>query len=172
MSRNVEIKARIDDAGAMRLKVAEIADDGPIEILQDDTFYHCDTGRLKLRLLSEHEGELIFYRRADNEGPKESFYLRSLTTTPITLRDSLEQAYGIAGRVQKCRTLFWMGRTRIHIDRVEGLGDYLELEVVLSEGEPVKQGIEEAIELMRRLGVDRSQLVKGAYVDLISARGA
>ena len=58
------------------------------------------------------------------------------TTTPDTLRESLlSPAYGQVGRVRKSRTLFLAGRTRIHLDRVEGLGDFLELEVVLADGE-------------------------------------
>ena len=116
-------------------------------------------------------GELIFYRRANQSGPKESFYLRSFTSTPDVLRESLSLAYGQAGRVVKHRTLFLVGRTRVHLDRVEGLGDFLELEVVLSENEPSGAGEREANELMSRLGIEPHQLVEGAYVDLLSGKG-
>jgi adenylate cyclase class IV len=75
MSRNIEIKARISNMEEMHKKVADLADQGPIEILQDDTFFSCPNGRLKLRILSEDEGQLIFYRRQDKSGPKESFYV-------------------------------------------------------------------------------------------------
>jgi predicted adenylyl cyclase CyaB len=71
--------------------------------------------------------------------------------------------------VRKQRTLFLAGRTRIHLDRVEGLGDFLELEVVLAEGEPADAGVREARALMHALGVESSQLVEGAYVDLLAA---
>ena len=70
--------------------------------------------------------------------------------------------------MRKQRTLFLAGRTRIHLDSVEGLGCFLELEVVLSDDEPVEAGIREAHELMERLGVERSQLVEEAYVDLLA----
>lgn len=168
MSRNIEIKAHIASVESLAPKVAAVADQGPIEIMQDDTFFACETGRLKLRAFSEEEGELIFYRRANQQGPKESFYLRSPTSAPETLRESLSLAYGQAGRVQKHRTLFLMGRTRIHLDRVTGLGHFLELEVVLEEHEPSEVGMREAHELLARLGVESSQLIEGAYVDLLA----
>jgi len=60
------------------------------------------------------------------------------TAAPDALREALTLAYGVIGRVRKVRTLFMAGRTRIHLDRVEGLGEFLELEVVLAEHEPVR----------------------------------
>ncbi len=173
MARNIEIKARIASIAALLPKAAAVATEGPVPIAQDDTFFRCPQGRLKLRLFSETDGELIFYRRADVSGPKESFYLRSPTSSPGTLRDALALAYGVTGRVRKQRTLFLAGRTRIHLDAVEGLGEFLELEVVLGDGEAPDTGVQEAHALMRSLGVDPSQLVQGAYVDLLAAgRGA
>ena len=168
MARNVEIKARIKSVESVFPKAAGLADEGPIEIVQDDTFFPCKNGRLKLRAFTREEGELIFYRRTDRKGPKESFYLVSPTTSPNTLRESLSQAYGQAGRVRKNRTLLLAGRTRIHLDRVEGLGDFLELEVMLEEGEPVESGEAEARDLMEKLGIQPDQLIEGAYVDLLT----
>jgi predicted adenylyl cyclase CyaB len=166
MARNVEIKARVGDRDALMRRAQAIATGGPIEIAQDDTFFRCDSGRLKLRAFSAERGELIFYRRADTRGPKESFYLRSETASPDTLRESLALAYGVSGRVRKERTVYFAGRTRIHIDRVEGLGDFMELEVVLGDGESAAEGMREAHDLMAKLGIDASALVEGAYVDL------
>jgi predicted adenylyl cyclase CyaB len=168
MARNIEIKAVIDSVQALMHRAAALASEGPIEILQDDTFFSCNSGRLKLRAFCRDEGELIFYRRVDQPGPKESFYLRSPTSAPDTLRESLSLAYGVTGRVRKHRTLFMAGRTRIHLDRVEGLGHFLELEVVLADGEAAGVGEQEAHELMRQLGVEPSQLIDGAYVDLLA----
>jgi len=154
MARNIEIKARIASVEALVPRAAAIATEGPVEIVQDDTFFRCDNGRLKLRAFSASSGELIFYRRPDRQGPKESFYLRSPTTEPDTLRESLTLAYGASGRV--------------HLDRVEGLGDFLELEVVLGEDESSEAGVCEAHELMAALGVEPGQLIEGAYVDLLA----
>jgi predicted adenylyl cyclase CyaB len=168
MARNVEIKARIASVDAMVAKVAAMANEGPIELIQDDTFFRCEAGRLKLRMTSADSGELIFYRREDVHGPKESFYVRSPTSTPETLRECLSLAYGPVGRVRKQRTVFLVGRTRVHLDKVEALGHFLELEVVLADDESIEAGTREAYELMQKLGVRQSQLVQRAYVDLLA----
>lgn len=168
MPRNIEIKARIEHLDALLPKATAIADRDPVEIAQDDTFFRCDTGRLKLRTLSPNSGELIFYRRADQQGPKESFYHLTPTSEPDRLRETLALACGQIGRVQKTRTLLLVGRTRIHLDRVQGLGHFLELEVVLEDDEPLEAGMREAHDIMVRLGVVSSQLIEGAYLDLLA----
>lgn len=172
MARNVEIKARLagfDGIAQIEPRVAGLAQHGPVAIVQDDTFFRCAQGRLKLRAFSDGEGELIFYRRADQAGPKESFYVRSPTTDPAGLRELLALAHGQAGRVRKRRTLYLVGRTRVHLDRVDVLGEFLELEVVLADGESADAGIDEAHALMARLGICAQQLEQAAYVDLLSA---
>ena len=91
MARNVEIKARVADMAALAARAAAIADGGPVEIPQDDTFFVAPHGRLKLRVHADGHGELIAYRRADDGGPKVSTYLLSPTASPDTLRDALVQ---------------------------------------------------------------------------------
>ena len=167
MPRNVEIKARIANIKCLEHKIVEIADGEPTEIIQDDTFFNCVNGRLKLRTFSEDSGELIFYKRTDESGPKECFYLISKTSEPTTLRETLNLAYGMTWRVQKRRMLYFIGRTRIHVDRVKGLGNFLELEVVLKDNESSENGVKEAQTILCRLGVEESQLIVGAYVDLL-----
>jgi adenylate cyclase class IV len=73
------------------------------------------------------------------------------------------------GRVRKRRTLLMVGRTRIHLDAVEGLGDYMELEVVLRDGEPDAAGSAEAEALMQALGLAKAPRLAGAYLDLLLA---
>lgn len=170
-ARNIEIKARIESVEAMAARVAALADQGPIAIEQDDTFFVCAAGRIKLRAFSSTEGELIFYRRGNQAGPKESRFVISPTGAPDSLRQALSLAYGTAGRVRKHRTLYLVGRTRVHLDRVEGLGEFLELEVVLAEGESPDAGAKEARALMMALGLAADQLVDEAYVDLLRRGG-
>ncbi|MGM9490155.1 class IV adenylate cyclase [Ideonella sp. YS5] len=172
MPRNIEIKARIDSVEQLQPRAAALADQGPMQIAQDDRFYECANGRLKLRRFSADRGELIFYRRADEQGPKESFYLRSPTSDPEGLHATLAAAWGERGRVVKQRTLYLAGRTRIHLDRVEGLGDFLELEVVLADDDLAEEGVREAHALMAMLGVEPSQLVQGAYLDALDQRNS
>lgn len=170
MARNVEIKARVDSLAALEHLAAALSGQEPAYIDQDDTFFTCSNGRLKLRAFADGSGELIFYQRADDSGPKESFYVISPTDAPDSLREALALAYGATGRVKKHRTVFLAGRTRIHLDRVEDLGEFVELEVVLRDGESAQAGMEEARTLMTGLGIAHEQLLSGAYVDLLAAR--
>jgi predicted adenylyl cyclase CyaB len=167
MPRNIEIKARIESVESLSPQAAALADKGPIELAQDDTFFACKNGRLKLREFSSTKAELIFYRRTDQAGPKESYYLIAPTSVPDILRESLSLAYGQVGRVCKHRTLYLVGRTRIHLDRVENLGHFLELEVVLADDEAAEAGEAIARDLLGKLGISSSQLIEGAYIDLL-----
>jgi predicted adenylyl cyclase CyaB len=169
MPRNIEIKARIDAIATLRPRAAAIATQGPVEIRQDDTFFRCNNGRLKLRDFGDGRGELIFYQRADSAGPKTSHYVLTPTADPAGLREALQSAWGAIGRVRKQRTLYLAGRTRIHLDEVEALGAYVELEVVLADGEGAEAGEREARALMDRLGIVPASLVEGAYLDLLAA---
>jgi len=146
------------------------ATSGPTLISQDDTFFKCDAGRLKLRAYPDGSGELIFYQRENTGGPKTSSYEMVSTAVADALRNVLIQAYGQVGRVKKERTLYMVGRTRVHIDQVEGLGSFMELEVVLAEDESEDKGMREAYELMAKLGIQEDALIDQAYVDLINSK--
>jgi predicted adenylyl cyclase CyaB len=171
VARNIEIKARVLDLDLVERKVVALGCEGPKIIDQEDTFFPCRHGRLKLRTFSERSGELIFYERADQAGPKASFYLRTPTSDPGLLSESLRRAYGILGVVRKRRRLYLQGRTRIHLDQVLHLGDFLELEVVLEGEESDATGIAEAQALMSALGIERPALIEGAYIDLLTRGG-
>ena len=170
MPTNIEIKARLDNLEALLPAIATLADEGPDHIVQDDTFFACDNGRLKLRVIDDNQGVLIYYRRADELGAKSSYYECSDTSDPDGLRSVLTLAYGEAGRVRKRRTIFRVGQTRVHLDRVEGLGDFLELEVVIGDGLKSEDAVLETNRLMTELGVGERSLVKGAYSDLLAAQ--
>jgi adenylate cyclase len=169
VARNLEIKARVRDWEGMHARAAALAD-GPAELIaQEDTFFRVADGRLKLRVFADGTGELIFYQRPDAEGPKESRYLRTPLPEPAPLRESLAAAWGEIGRVVKRRTLYLVGRTRIHLDEVEGLGRFMELELILADGERPEDAEAEARGLMQALGVAEGDLVEGAYLDLLGA---
>ena len=167
MARNIEIKARPVDLDAVEDRVRPIATRGPDDLFQDDTFFNCRHGRLKLRDFGDGCGELIHYSRLDEAGPKVSDYVISPVADPDALRETLARAYGVLGRVVKRRRLYLVDRTRVHLDRVADLGAFVELEVVLKEGEPPEEGQAVARELMVKLGIEPRHLVTGAYLDLL-----
>jgi adenylate cyclase class IV len=172
MSRNIEIKARAADLSQIEARARAIADQGPFDLTQDDTFFVCSHGRLKLRELAPDQGELIFYQRPDVPGPKLSEYTMASTSTPAVMRAALTGALGVIGRVHKRRRLYLAGQTRIHLDRVKGLGTFVELEVVLTDSQSVSAGEAIAERLLAQLGIRKADLVSGAYIDHIEPGGA
>lgn len=170
MAANIEIKARVDDFEALKAR-AESLSDQPLEIIpQEDTFFNTEKGRLKLRILAPERGELIYYERPDQDGPKRSDYHLAKTNDPENLKTALSLALGIRGVVKKIRYLYMVGQTRIHVDDVEGLGHFMELEVVMRDGQSDAEGQTIAEDLMRRLGVREDALLEGAYMDLLESR--
>lgn len=172
MPKNVEIKARISDLQETLDRAALLSGEPPESIKQEDVFFHAPRGRLKLRFFTADHGELIYYQRADRIGPKTSTYTIVETDRPHQLKAALEGAYGVRNIVRKTRLLYMVGRTRIHIDDVESLGFFLELEVVLEESEDPNAGKREAFEIMQRLGVSDAQLIEGAYIDILESRAS
>jgi predicted adenylyl cyclase CyaB len=167
MPRNVEVKARIADLADVQARAGALADQGPFELRHDDTFFACPNGRLKLRELAPDCGELIFYERPDVAGPKLSRYVIAPTSSPDAMRNALERAIGVVGRVRKRRRLYLVQNTRIHLDQVEALGSFLELEVGLSDSQSVADGEAVARRVLSVLGVPETDLIRGAYVDLL-----
>lgn len=168
MAANVELKARIASVDALLPRAAALADDPPQRIHQDDTFFDVTHGRLKLRVFADGSGELIHYLRPDEPGPKRSDYRSAPVVDPDALRETLAHACGEIGRVRKERTLLLAGQSRIHLDRVDGLGDFVEIEVVLCPGQSEAEGRAIALALLERLGVGADALVGSAYLDLLA----
>jgi len=171
MNRNVEIKVKVADLAAVRRIAEQLADTGPVVLEQEDTFFHCSTGRLKLRCFRDSaQAELIFYRRGDAAGPKESRYIIHRTSDPQGLLAVLSAALEVRAVVRKRRTLYLVGPARVHLDEVERLGQFVELEVVLQPAQDVSEGVAIAHDLMARLGIASNQLIDKAYVDLLTER--
>jgi len=170
MPANIEIKARVAHPAALRAAAEALAGAPPRVIRQTDTFFQVARGRLKVRAFADGSGELISYDRPDDAGPKTSRYGIAACADAAALRDALAAALDVRGVVRKKRLLLLAGRTRIHLDEVEGLGSFLELEVVLAEGDDRAAGEREAADLMARLGVTSDDLVSGAYIDLLEGR--
>ena len=167
MARNIEIKARVDDLEAVRIKAQRLSTSEPEHLVQRDTFYRVPTGRLKLREFGDGSAELIYYERPDERGPKTSTYTVTPVPEPHTMHELLQRLAGQADVVSKRRDVILIGPTRVHLDNVEGLGTFVELEVVLSPEQTDADGEAIAADLMQKLGIQRDALVARAYIDLL-----
>ena len=171
MPRNVEVKARVMDFEALRRHVESMSD-APVEVLdQRDTFFVVPRGRLKLRVLAPNASELIFYERPDGAGAKVSEYAIVRSSDPEGFLKILTAALEIRGVVAKRRFLYRIGRTRVHLDDVEGLGTFMELEVVLDEDQSIDEGYAIAEKLLEDLKIGEADRVSGAYIDLLEVNG-
>jgi predicted adenylyl cyclase CyaB len=165
--RNIEIKARATHFEDQMARAATLSDRGPELLLQEDTFFTCRSGRLKLRRFSGGRAELIAYDRPDGTEPRASRYVRTPVADPEAITEILAQVLGIRSVVRKKRTLFLLGQTRLHFDEVEGLGRFIEIEVVLEDGGQASEGVREARRLMEIIEIDEADLIECAYVDLL-----
>jgi adenylate cyclase class 2 len=135
---------------------------------QRDTYFAVAQGRLKLREdLAAGSGELIFYLRPEESGLRSSRYWRASSADPAALRSLLEAAHGIVGVVTKRRRLFLYRNVRIHLDDVEGLGSFVELESVLElAGEESPEEAQALASVVDALGLASLPSVAGGYLDL------
>jgi predicted adenylyl cyclase CyaB len=171
MARNIEIKVRVRSPQVLREKVAGLSD-SPLEIIQqEDTFFRSSRGRLKLREMPSARAQLIYYERPDQRGPKLCNYKIFETGNPAGLKAILSSVLGIRGVIRKERLLYRIGQTRLHLDEVQRLGHFLELEVVLEPGQSDSEGERIARGLMAQLDVSSHDLIEGAYIDLLDSIG-
>jgi predicted adenylyl cyclase CyaB len=170
MPRNIEIKAPIASVAALLPRAQALAGGAAPEVIeQDDTFFPATHGRLKLRVFADGRGELIHYHRGDVAGTRASDYVRVPVPDPDALRQALARAHGTLGRVRKRRLLLLVGPTRVHLDAVEGLGEFMELEVVMRDDQPDAEGERIAEDLMAALGLADAPRIASAYLDLLAA---
>ena len=164
--KNIEIKAKIRDYDKVKRLVEELCPKPVQTEQQEDTFFITSKGRLKLRE-SNVKSALIYYDRKDSLEPSQSDIAISFSDSPDTLKSVLSKSLGIRGIVKKNRTLYKYGQTRIHLDDVEGLGKFIELEVVLKSNQTSKDGENIAIDLMSKFNIHKTDLIDVAYIDLI-----
>jgi len=167
VARNIEIKAYVPDLDAVRSTAASMSSTAGVVVDQTDTFFAVPKGRLKVREFGDGSGELIAYDRPDASGPKESVYTRVRCDDAAEVAHALGTVLGVRGQVRKHREVFLIGRTRVHLDEVEHLGSFVELEVVLDDHDDVEAGRRDAELLMKALSISPSTLVSGAYIDLL-----
>lgn len=167
--RNLELKFRCEDLNGVRERARALGAEDAGVLHQHDAFFPAPLGRLKLRDFGDGRGELISYRRPDAVEARGSDYLLAPTTDPVALRDALAFALGSAGEVRKRRHLFLWRHTRIHLDEVDNLGSFVELETVTREQTEADVQWELA-QVVEALGLRPEDRIAPAYVDLIRAR--
>jgi predicted adenylyl cyclase CyaB len=170
MPSNIEIKAILKNRSPAEATASNLSGAVPKSFYQEDFFFECDGARLKLRILAPDQGELIRYERADVADARRSTYLIAHTADPRITLEILTAILGKTGVVRKMRTLYLVGQTRVHLDQVEELGEFLELEVVLQPGQSELEGKTIAAALLAEFGIDKQQIVAEAYVDLLARR--
>ena len=167
MPRNIEIKLRCDELDDVRQRAlaANASDRGLL--VQTDTFFRVAVGRLKLREINGTSAELIAYSRADVAGSKASDYVVAPVTEPATMLAALSAACGILRVVRKRRDLLLWRNVRIHLDRVEGLGNFVELESAVGDVDEAtaRLNLDECLNL---LGLASAEVISVAYADLLA----
>jgi predicted adenylyl cyclase CyaB len=165
MASNLEFKTTCDghSENVRRALAAGAADHGVL--IQEDTYFAVSAGRLKLRRFGDGTAELIGYTRPDIRGARRSEYVKIPVPVPEELLRTFSALFGIRTVVRKRRRLFLYRGSRIHLDEVQGLGNYIEFEVPIP-GEAEPEALFE--ELLGIFGIGREGAIAGSYADLLA----
>ncbi len=153
-----ETTSKLKKIGAKRIAILK----------QIDTYYNCKAARLKIREINNKRFELIYYQRPKKVGAKLcDYYIAAILKKNLQpLKFILKETCGERVIVRKERELWLYKHTRIHLDKVEKLGNFLELETViknLSEARAMK----ECSEVIDLLGLNRYKKIKYSYSELL-----
>ena len=163
MAQNIELKLKIPSFDQLLSKF----DENEIEFIevipQRDIYYVNPNGLLKLRILKDR-GELIFYNRDENKKDRVSNY-EILDVEPKSAEEFFARIFEIETQVKKKRSLYIYKNTRIHLDEVENLGTYMELETVVNDD--IEAGKREFAEVVEILNLDLKEQIKSSYRTLL-----
>ena len=169
--RNLEIKTCVASLGPVRSRLRGMTGAVRHAILrQTDWYFRVPTGRLKLRVVGARpDGELIAYLRPDRSAARTSEFQRLTTADAAGTRRLLERLLGLRVCVRKRREVWLFRNARIHLDTVDGLGRFIEIEVVVSSG--MTQARRLMTQLRVALGIETNELIAGSYGDLLGEKG-
>lgn len=168
LRRNVELKARDPDPVRSLAACGELGAEDAGVLVQRDTYFRAAHGRLKLREEEGAAAHLIAYVRPDSTAARESAYRLVEVSRPDELREALAATLGVEAVVSKHRHLFLWDNVRIHLDEVEGLGSFVEIEAVAPIGSDLSREREQVDELCERLAIAEASLVAESYCDLLA----
>lgn len=168
--RNLELKAIDRDPRSSREICEGLGAEARGLLLQEDTYFDVPQGRLKLRREKGASAHQIAYKRSNDSGQRESHYRIVEVEANIELEAALADALGIKAVVRKARQLFLYEGVRIHLDRVDDLGSFIEFEgVAMSENSDLARFEVLLANLRHSLGIQDADLIGGSYCDLVLA---
>lgn len=164
---NVEIKAKCTHAEKIRNYLHDNNAEFKGSDLQTDTYFNVKNGRLKLRE-GNIENNLIYYERNNQAGPKASDFILTKVAQAIQLKESLSKANGVKIVVKKKREIYYIDNVKFHIDEVDGLGSFVEIEagnigVDLSKDELLRQ----CEFYMQQFEIEKKDLIEVSYSDML-----
>lgn len=164
---NVEIKARSNQQEKIRkLLISKKADFKGIDH-QIDTYFNVNNGRLKLREGSI-ENNLIHYQRENKKGPKGSEILLYHTEPETSLKAILTKSLGTIAEVDKQREIYFFENVKFHIDSVQGLGTFVEIEAIDVDGSIGRERLlEQCNYYLNLFEIKETDLISDSYSDLI-----
>lgn len=163
---NLELKARVVDPAALRERVRTSGATLQGTEEQVDRYFRVPSGRLKLRESTLDGAHLIFYLRPDDGPVRRARFHRLPVRAPGPLAETLSAMLRAGAVVAKTREVWWRDDVRIHLDRVTGLGHFVELEARVDR----IGGRAEAAARLERLAVDLAlrpaDILRGSYGEM------
>jgi len=164
---NIEIKARCDNPDAVRKVLIERNAIFKGTDIQIDTYFNCPNGRLKLRE-GNIEYALIHYNREDITSPKKAIVSLYYPERNSSLKEILTNALGIFVVVKKKREIYFIDNVKFHIDMVDELGTFIEIEAIDTKGTIGKDKLRQQCEkYIKLLNIQPSNLIHCSYSDML-----
>ncbi len=163
---NIEIKARCQDPGRLRAILRSENADFKGTDHQIDTYFKVNMGRLKLRE-GDIENHLIFYEREDQNGPKQSNVTLYNTVKGSGIKEILARSLGVLFVVDKVREIYFIGNVKFHLDSVNRLGTFMEIEAIDIGGKTREELLGQCNSYMGLLGIKEDDLLSGSYSDML-----
>ena len=163
--KNLEIKARVKNFNEPQKVIKKFGAKFINRGRQIDTYYVVPNGKFKLRKLNQKNGELIFYKRKESLNPRWSDYFTFHISKPDKFNKFLQQIFLTQVVIDKIRTFYRYKNARIHLDKVVKLGNFIEIEVEVKNGELQAKKLMK--ELLNYLKIPKKNFIKKSYSDLL-----
>ena len=170
MALNIEIKAKTNDPEFIRNYLQNSRAEFKGIDLQTDTYFNVPSGRLKLRE-GNIENNLIYYERKNTAGAKESIFQLVKVPDAKTLKDVLTRSIGVKIVVKKKREIYFIKNVKFHIDEVESLGNFAEIEASDLYADVSKEELQKQCDFYSgELNIKEEDLVSVSYSDMLFAQ--